>query len=126
MAKVISIKPYAASSPGPDIITDEIKKTEALLKDFPRREAYYNRLMILYRKVKNYKKELALIEKGIKIFQEIMQPKKMPGKQVLAISKKINRAFGLVDSNGNTVHVPEPLLKWQKRKVVVLKKLSQE
>jgi hypothetical protein len=123
MAKIISINTSKRIIQKEDTTFEEIKKYEELVRSFPKRESYYTRLMILYRKIKNYKKELAIIEKGIKIFKQMMLPKKAAGKNVLSLSKKINKAFGLIDAKGNNVHIPEPIAKWEKRKEVVLKKL---
>jgi tetratricopeptide (TPR) repeat protein len=91
----------------------------------------YNRLMILYRKLKAYKEELRVIKKGIQVFKE-------QGKQVLQNNiarkknkselEKLSNAFmkgtGLIDRRGNQTHIPEPVNKWMKRQVVVEKKIK--
>ncbi len=85
----------------------------------------YNRLMKLYRQTRDYKKELAIINKGIKAF-ETYYNKRQPKhpKSINDISEKLNKAFGLIDKKGVKTYNPEPIGTWQKRKVVVEKKLK--
>lgn len=79
--------------------TDAIELYKAALEQDNLYTVAYDRLMKLYRQSKNYKKELAIINKGIK-------------------------AFGLIDKKGNKTYNPEPIGKWQKRKAIVEKKLK--
>ena len=91
---------------------------------------YYDRLMIYYRKHKEYKKELNLINKALKIFADHF---KKQAEAVLTVAKskaaikrlseKINRSAGLVDKKGNPHYTPEPLLRWMKRKKTVQEKI---
>jgi len=70
---------------------------EAILTD-PLNEHAYNRLMLLYRKEKKYKKEAAIIKKAISVFEKFFKskiPKK--SKTITDISNKLNRSFGLSD-----------------------------
>jgi tetratricopeptide (TPR) repeat protein len=85
----------------------------------------YNRLMKLYRQHKDYKKELAIINKAIKVY-ELYYYKHQPkhSKTISELSNKLNKAFGLVDKKGIKTYSPEPIGKWQKRKAVVEKKLK--
>jgi len=85
----------------------------------------YNSLMKLYRRSKEYKKELAIINKAIKnyeVYYQKQQPKH--GKKIDDISRKLNRAFGLTDKKGNAVYSPEPIAGWKKRKLVAEKRLG--
>jgi phage shock protein A len=85
----------------------------------------YDRLMKLHRQGKDYKKELAVINKGIRAFETYYR-KRQPkhSKTISDISQKLNKAFGLVDKQGIKTYNPEPIGKWQKRKAVVEKKLK--
>ena len=92
---------------------------------------YYDRLMIYYRKHKEYKKELNLINKALKIFADHF---KKQTDDILAVAKssaaikrlsaKINKSAGLVDKKGNPHYMPEPILRWLKRKKTVQQKIK--
>src|SRR5688500_513453 len=58
-----------------DEIDKAIKLYQRAIKMEPHNEIPYNRLMILYRKQKNYEEELELINKGIKTFEEFYRKK---------------------------------------------------
>lgn len=91
----------------------------------PKQEQAYERLMILYRKIKDYKKELAIIDKGIKAFEKLYAPKassKM--KKIAEISLKMAKSVGLADKKGEATYDPEPIGKWKKRRLVVEKKIK--
>ncbi len=88
-------------------------------------EEAYERLMILFRKQKDYKKELAIIDKGIKAFEKLYKPKTTDRmKKVAEISLKMAKSVGLANKKGEVTYEPEPIAKWKKRRVVVEKKLS--
>jgi hypothetical protein len=98
--------------------------TVAIKKD--RLNTYaYDRLMKILRQLKDYKKELAVINKGIKAYEQFYKSKmkKRSGK-VTEISQKLNRSFGLTDKKGNNLYDPEPIARWKKRKINVEKKLK--
>ena len=96
-----------------------------ILKKDPLQTAAYDRLMILYRQEKNYKKELSIINTGIKTFEKFYKSKSIkPSKKISEISEKLNKAFQLVDKKGNSLYNPEPIGRWQKRKEVVEKKMQ--
>jgi len=85
----------------------------------------YHRLMILYRKEKEYKKETALIRKAIKAF-ELFYAKHQPShsKKVAALSRAIAVSSGLIDKKGKAVYNPEPIAGWKKRLATAMKKLK--
>jgi hypothetical protein len=85
----------------------------------------YDRLMKIFRQLKDYKKELAVINKGVKAYEQFYKSKmkKRSGK-VSEISQKLNRSFGLTDKKGNNIYDPEPIARWKKRKLNVEKKLK--
>lgn len=89
-------------------------------------EAAYDRLMIIYRKQKEYGKEAAVIDKAVKEFEALYDhdARKNAGRKVTALSKALNKLTGLSDKKGNAIYEPEPLGKWKKRKEVVEKRLK--
>lgn len=91
----------------------------------------YDRLMIYYRKRKEFKKELHLINQALQTFSDHF--KKQAGiilgsakskATIKRLSEKIGRSAGLVDKSGNQKYVPEPILRWTKRKKTVQEKLK--
>jgi tetratricopeptide (TPR) repeat protein len=98
---------------------------EKLLKQRPLLEKVYDRLMIIYRSQKEYKKELGLINAAIKTFESNYEKKKKAsGKKITQLSKALLKATGLSDKNGNNIYDFEPTARWKKRKVTVLNKLK--
>lgn len=90
----------------------------------------FERLMILYRRLKRYKDELRVINRGIKAFTQAYEKRRKgmfegarSKRQVQALSKALMKKTGLADHAGNEQYLPEPLGKWTKRKAVVEKKL---
>lgn len=106
--------------------TDEaISWYKEILKDSPLNENAYHRLMIIYRKNKDFKNELRIINAGIKAFENFYKPKtKGRTKIITSISNKLNKLIGLVDRKGNHTYDPEPLGKWKKRKGIVARKVK--
>ncbi|MFN2458215.1 MAG: hypothetical protein ABR502_08450 [Chitinophagaceae bacterium] len=104
------------------------KLYEQALKQEPLNENVYIRLMIIYRKQTEYEKELKLINKGIKAFEEFNKKKiqKIVGKDQKAIrlSNALAKSLGLKDKRGNELYHPEPIAKWIKRREIVEKKLG--
>jgi tetratricopeptide (TPR) repeat protein len=99
---------------------------EKIIKADPHGEKAYNRLMIILRKQKEYKKELALINKGIKVFKDYYDPgsKKSFNKKVEQISKALLKSTGLADKKGAPLFQKEPIGSWTRRKQIVEKKLN--
>jgi DNA-binding SARP family transcriptional activator len=95
-------------------ISVAIKDYEEAIKKDPLAEKAYNRLMILYRKEKDYKNELRTIVTGIKAFENFYKSKKTGSKKIAELSKKLNKAFGFTDKKGNTVYDAEPIARWKK------------
>ncbi len=85
----------------------------------------YSSLMKLYRRAKEYKKELTIINQAIKNY-EAFYKKHQPRhrKSVDDISRKLNKALGLTDKNSKALYSPEPIATWKKRKLVVEKKAA--
>ena len=99
---------------------------EKVIKGNPANEYAYDRLMIIHRKNKEYKKEKAVIVAGIKAFQQFYKnaSKFQATKKVAALSKALLKATGLSDKKGRPLYEREPLGRWNKRRQVVEKKLK--
>jgi hypothetical protein len=105
----------------PDLAT-EAKELEAANRKHPNDKAF-NRLMQIYRKLKDPGRELQVINTAIKTFEtklKVRQP--AYNKKVTALSKALRKATGLADQKGNNLYEPGELAKWKKRKETLLKK----
>ena len=126
MAKVVTLKQplKEGEKEEKENISIAIKEYEEAIKKNTLAEKAYDRLMILYRKEKNYKKEFRIITAGIKAFESFYKSKKSRSKKIEEISQKLNRSFGFTDKKGNSLYDPEPIARWIKRKEVVEKKIK--
>ena len=106
-------------------IEDAIRLYQEAIDTDKLNEHAYNRLMMVFRRQKEYKKELGIIKAGIKVFEEFYESK-IPNKSktITAISNKLNKSFGLADKKGNRIYSPEPIAKWKKRKLIVEKRIK--
>ena len=102
-----------------------IELYEKAIRQKPVLEHPYNRLLVLYRKGKEYGKELKVINKALDVFRELYDKKKEAfsgSGKVAQLSKAILKTVG---GNKKDYHYyPEPIPKWMKRKAVVEKKLK--
>ena len=126
MAKVVTLKQTLkeGEKEEKENISIAIKEYEEAIKKNTLAEKAYDRLMILYRKEKNYKKEFRIITAGIQAFESFYKSKKSRSKKIADISQKLNRSFGFTDKKGNSLYDPEPIARWKKRKEVVEKKIK--
>jgi tetratricopeptide (TPR) repeat protein len=94
----------------------------------PHDEQAYNRLMIIYRKLRWYEEELKIIKKGIAAFEELYQKKseRLFGKneKVARLSNALAKSLGQRGKKTEALYLPEPIPKWMKRQKVVEKKLG--
>jgi len=99
-----------------------------ILKHNPLHVEAGNRLMMMYRKLKEYKKEAALINKLVAAHE-----KEIEGNQrewiknhgeLAELSRPLAESLGLLDSKGLPYYENELLKRWKKRKEVVSKKLK--
>ena len=99
---------------------------ETLIKENPLNEYAYDRLMIIWRRKKEYKKEKAIIIKALKAFEQFYKnASKVPrSKKILFLSKAFMKTTGLADNKGKLLYQKEPLARWNKRKQVVEKRLK--
>ena len=100
---------------------DEIEQAIAaymqMIKKQHRKEFGYQRIMILYRKQKEYKKELAVLNEAIDDFEKLYAKRNTnKNKSIASISHKLMRSIGLADKKGNELYLPQPLPRWKKRK----------
>ena len=99
---------------------------EKEIKRHPLKTYAYDRLMIIYRKLKRYKDELQVVNRGIKAYENYFKTRSeklmAKHKQLTRLSKALIKSTGL---NGkNHEYFPEPLNKWRKRKELLAKKLK--
>lgn len=84
--------------------------------------------MIVYRKQKQYKQELQVINIGIDFFKNHHQNKSNDlfggNKKIAQLSNALMKKVGLKDKVGKSLYYPEPIARWQKRKLTVEKKLK--
>lgn len=105
----------------PDLAT-EAKELEASNRKHPNDKAF-NRLMQIYRKLKDPGRELQVINTAIKTFEAKLKERQPSyNKKVTALSKALRKATGLADQKGNNLYEPGELAKWKKRKETLLKK----
>lgn len=108
------------------MLKEAAKTYEKLIKQEPYRESNYNRLMMIYRKQKDYKNEIRIINTGIETFRNFYMPSAIgKHKSIIDLSKKLNVLIGLSDKKGNKLTDAEPIAKWKKRKATVLKRINQ-
>lgn len=88
----------------------------------------FERLMIIYRKQKEYKNELRVIKRGIEVFQKNMKERvkhslarRVSDKKLEQLSNAIMKISG---QKKEEHHFPDPIDKWLKRKEIVEKKLK--
>ena len=97
---------------------------EKLLKKTPSDLSILSRLMIIFRKLKNYRKEISYINQAIKIHEEKYARLKSKDVKVVALSKKLNMLLGHTDKRGkNLLSIPE-VVKLKKRKEVASKRMK--
>ena len=105
---------------------EAIHAYEQVIKQDPLNELAYDRLMILYRKLKDYKKEVALINKAVKAYEKYYKSRQSRSKKVLELSEKLSKSVGLTDKKGNSLYEPEPIAKWKKRLLTAEQKLQKQ
>ena len=88
----------------------------------------YERLMIIYRKNKEYTKELKLVNEAIGAFSELHHKtvKRKLDKKTIRLSRALLKITGLSDKKGNPFYEREPINKWIKRKSILLSKLQKQ
>lgn len=105
---------------------EAIRVYESIIKKHPLNEESYNRLMIIYRKMRDYKKEKAVIDAGLKAFREFYRASsRLPAKKnIVSLSQALLKTTGLADRKGRLIYEREPLGRWMKRLKTVQQKLK--
>ena len=99
---------------------------EKIIKKTPPKEYAYDRLMIIYRKKGDYKKEKETLDAGIKAFEQFYKAVcRVPAKKSIeTLSKGLLKATGLADRKGKLIYEREPVGRWKKRRRIVEGKLK--
>jgi len=88
----------------------------------------FERLMIIYRKEKEYKNELRVIKRGIEVFQQNFKERVKHSLARRVTDKKLeqlsNAIIKISGQKKEELHFPDPIDKWLKRKEIVEKKLK--
>jgi len=101
-----------------ELYEEEIKNGKA--DDVP-----FDRLMIIYRKLKMPKDELRVIKTGIKRFEDHYKSfQKSTGKKISELSNSFMKSSGLKDKKGKPTYQPQPIARWVKRQHIVEKKMK--
>ncbi len=100
---------------------------EKYLEKQPHDVLPYQRLMIIFRKLKDVKNELRIIDRGIQSFTALYTPASAgKNSSVVKLSKQLNILTGLTDKKGNSLHDAGPIGKWKSRKALLLKKKTRK
>lgn len=114
-----------------DDLEAAIKVYEENIKEAYTNAFAFERLMIIYRKLKQPRNELRVIKKGISVFTRFNEGQMKASvstrknkKHLIELSNLFMTKAGLKDKKGNSTHLPEPVNKWMKRKTLVEKKMN--
>jgi tetratricopeptide (TPR) repeat protein len=91
---------------------------EKAIKQEPLIELPYNRLMVIYRKQKEYEKELKVLDKALEVFINHYDKKLQPYKgntKLAQLSKALLKAVSGREKNTSYTY-PEPIPKWTIRR----------
>jgi len=102
------------------------KLYSGMIKLYRHKAILYDRLLMVYRKQQEFKKELQILNAAIKYFQELHDKAhhRKASKKITQLSKAISKLTGLTTGKKHPVSLPQPMAKWTKRKVVVLNKIK--
>lgn len=107
---------------------EAIKDYKAILTKDSLNTTAYNRLMILYRKQKAYKKEQSMIKKALSAYEkDILEDQrewKKSNDKSADLSRNLAKALGLIDEDGKPVYQDPQMMAWRKRLDFVEKKLK--
>jgi len=88
----------------------------------------YNRLLVIYRKLKMPRQELTIANKAIKAFEtNIIEKQKQWIKENRAaarLSKSLAERLGMINKNGLPTRDDPIVTKWRKRKQLIAKRLK--
>jgi tetratricopeptide (TPR) repeat protein len=102
---------------------EALKEYKKIAAVYPLNERVYDRLMILYRRLKMPQDELLWIKKAIRTFEDkYKSATTKPSAKVASISKSLIRSMGLADKKGKSYYLPQPIARWTRRKELLEKK----
>lgn len=108
---------------------EAVKLYNQALKNDPTDDLAYNRLMVYYRRKKDYKKELSIIQSAIashlRHAQETGQQWLKKNKKTARTAKALVKSLGLIDKKGTPKLETRQIAAWRKRLTVVRKRLNQ-
>jgi len=110
----------------------QLEKAEKAYQDIVDKEptvyAAYDRLLVIYRKQKNYRKEYSTVNAAIKAYKtNFLDSQKQWIRQhrvAARLSKSLAVSLGVLDNKGLPVNDDPLLVKWKKRKAVIAKKIK--
>ncbi|MCW3116712.1 MAG: hypothetical protein JWM28_794 [Chitinophagaceae bacterium] len=95
---------------------------EEMIKKKYQKELGYQRVMILLRGLKEYRRELEVVNRAIDDFKKLYSGRNaLTNKKAINTSRKLIKLMGLKD---NLNDYPQPLPRWLKRKQALKKKMS--
>lgn len=119
-------KPEEIQHDVPDL-SAEATTLEGVLKKDDLDQAAYNRLMIVYRKQKEYKKETALIKNAIAVYENFYKKHQPPHTaKIASLSKALSISTGLATKKGKALYEPEPINTWRKRLITAEKRAKKK
>lgn len=95
---------------------------EKLLKQSSRKIKILERLLVVYRKLNDPKKEVRTIDSAIKIHEQQYPTKESADKKISTLSKQLNKILGHTDKKGKNMLVPPEISQLELRKTRLLKK----
>lgn len=104
-------------------LEEAAKQYEAAISHRPAEERPYQRLMIIYRKLKMPKQEQRVIKAGIAAFESIFR-KVSKDKKLTTLSQRLMISSGLANKKGQPVFEPEPIATWKKRLQLLTRKIK--
>lgn len=106
--------------------TDDIEQFQTAVNSGDTDPHPYDRLMIHYRKEKNYKDELRVINKALKIFNDQLKRQQSAMYKGVKSRSKIQQLSTNISKSVGINYLPEPLARWTKRKQTVEEKISRQ
>jgi tetratricopeptide (TPR) repeat protein len=95
-----------------------------LLKQSSKKIKILERLLVVYRKLKDPVKELWSIDEAIKIYQQQYPLRQSNDRKISNLSKQLNKILGHTDKKGENMLVPPEIIKLEARKARLINKLK--
>jgi len=102
-----------------------IKEYKKMVSFYPIHEEVYDRLMILFRQLKDPQEELRWIDKAIRTFERLFaKSARSSNSKITSLSRSILLSTGLGDKKGKPLYQPPPIDRWQKRKGLLTTRMA--